>query len=110
MSDFTRPSVSVLTESPSISATLDWALAHARLPDVLKIDVEGAELEVLLGSTELFSKARPVVLCEVGGAVAQQVSDFFHARNYLLYNNEVSPASRKPLRLAVWNTLAIPAP
>jgi len=93
-----------------MAITLDWALAHARLPDVLKIDVEGAELEVLLGSTDLFSKARPVVLCEVGGAVAQQVSDFFHARNYLLYNNEVSPASRKPLRLATWNTLAIPAP
>ena len=93
-----------------MAITLDWALGHARLPDVLKIDVEGAELEVLQGANELFSKARPIVLCEVGDSVAQQVSDFFHARNYVLYDNEVSAASRKPLDRAVWNTLAIPAP
>lgn len=93
-----------------MAITLDWALTHARLPDVLKIDVEGAELEVLEGSTDLFSKARPVVLCEVGGAVAQQVTEFFHERNYVLYDNELSTDARKPLQIAVWNTLAIPAP
>ena len=93
-----------------MAITLDWALAHARLPDVLKIDVEGAELEVLMGSTDLFSKARPVVLCEVGRAVAQQVTDFFHSRNYVLYDNELRPDARQPLQVAVWNTLAIPAP
>ena len=93
-----------------MAITLDWALTHARLPDILKIDVEGAELEVLTGSTNLFAKARPVVLCEVGGAVAQEVTDFFHARNYVLYDNELSATLRKPLKVAVWNTLAIPAP
>ena len=93
-----------------MAVTLDWALDQIRAPDVLKIDVEGAELEVFQGAVDLFKKARPVVLCEVGSAVAEAVSEFFHARNYVLYDSEVSAEARVPLRCAVWNTLAIPTP
>ena len=91
-----------------MTITLDWALAQIRMPDVIKIDVEGAELEVLEGAVELFKTARPVVLCEVGATVAQEVSDFFHARNYTLYNSEASAETRVPLQTAAWNTLAVP--
>ncbi len=34
-------------------------------PNFIKIDVEGAELEVLKGATRLLSELRPVVLCEL---------------------------------------------
>ncbi len=93
-----------------MAITLDWALNHNRLPDVLKIDVEGAELEVLQGAVNLFERARPVVLCEVGATVVQEVTDFFHSRNYVLYSSEASAQSRVPLQSAVWNTLAVPKP
>jgi FkbM family methyltransferase len=35
------------------------------LPTVIKIDVEGAEADVLQGSEEVFRRAKPVLICEV---------------------------------------------
>jgi FkbM family methyltransferase len=40
---------------------------EAPAPDVVKIDVEGAELDVIAGMTELLRSARPVVICEMHG-------------------------------------------
>jgi FkbM family methyltransferase len=40
-------------------------------PSVVKIDVEGAELEVLRGAGELLARARPVVIFEHDAAAAQ---------------------------------------
>jgi FkbM family methyltransferase len=40
--------------------------------DVVKIDVEGGECEVLKGAEELFSRSRPVLLCEVHHEEAAQ--------------------------------------
>ncbi len=40
--------------------------------DVVKIDVEGGECEVLKGAEELFSRSRPVLLCEVHHEKAAQ--------------------------------------
>jgi FkbM family methyltransferase len=46
---------------------LDDLVERARLSDVgfVKIDVEGAEFQVLRGAEGLLSNARPVVLCEI---------------------------------------------
>jgi len=46
-------------------ASLDELLPEAR-PDVIKIDVEGAELGVLRGALKLLARARPVVIFEHG--------------------------------------------
>jgi FkbM family methyltransferase len=40
--------------------------------DVVKIDVEGGECEVLKGAEELFSRSRPMLLCEVHHEKAAQ--------------------------------------
>jgi FkbM family methyltransferase len=42
----------------------DFALGNP-LPTVIKIDVEGAEADVLRGSEEVFRRAKPVLICEV---------------------------------------------
>ena len=42
----------------------DFAGEHA-VPDIIKIDVEGAESNVLEGAEELFTKCRPHLICEV---------------------------------------------
>ena len=34
-------------------------------PDVIKIDVEGGECEVLKGARQIFSRAKPALICEV---------------------------------------------
>ncbi len=48
---------------PAVS--LDDFLRSAPPPDVLKCDVEGAELEVFRGGTRLLARHRPKVICEV---------------------------------------------
>jgi FkbM family methyltransferase len=47
------------------AVTLDEALAFGPPPSVVKIDVEGAEEEVLHGATRLLAEHAPIVVCEV---------------------------------------------
>lgn len=69
--------------------TLDDEVAHA---DFIKIDVEGMELEVLRGGTQLIKRARPVVLFEVNlsqlrahGTSPRALEKFFAGHGYRLY-------------------------
>jgi FkbM family methyltransferase len=43
----------------------DWGRAHAQLPSLMKIDVEGGEAAILRGGRRLLAEARPIILCEV---------------------------------------------
>jgi FkbM family methyltransferase len=88
-------------------ASLDWIAGYRPLPNVLKIDVEGAEIEVFEGASALFANARPIVHCEVGSAATTYVSDFLKSRGYILFDAEASAAERRPLTSAPWNLLAI---
>jgi len=51
------------------AATLDELVAggEAPAPDVVKIDVEGAELDVLAGMERVLAEVRPVLICEMHG-------------------------------------------
>src|SRR3989344_8344175 len=69
--------------------TLDSEVAHA---DLIKIDVEGMELDVLIGGSKLIERARPVVLFEVNvsqlrahGTSPRELERFFTERTYRLY-------------------------
>jgi FkbM family methyltransferase len=90
--------------------TLDELLQHFRTPHVVKIDVEGAEVDVLRGATELLSKARPTLLVEVWSENAEEASRILRSHSYRLYDASVLPPSRKELELTPWDTLAIPDP
>jgi FkbM family methyltransferase len=46
----------------------DFVAAGNPAPNIIKIDVEGAEAEVLLGAKTIMNSIRPVVLVEVHGA------------------------------------------
>jgi FkbM family methyltransferase len=50
---------------PSVSLDA-WSAEHAVFPAVVKIDVEGHELPVLQGATELLSHTRPTIVLSVG--------------------------------------------
>jgi FkbM family methyltransferase len=92
-----------------IAVTLDWLMDSLPAPSVLKIDVEGAELEVLKGAHRLFETVRPVVFCEVIPASEPGVTDFFTEHDYQIFNGELPPGERQPLPASPWCTVAIPA-
>jgi FkbM family methyltransferase len=52
--------------------------------DLVKIDVEGAECEVLKGAEELFSRYRPALLCEVHHEqAARWITEWLLAKGYV---------------------------
>jgi len=73
---------------PVITYTLDSLLHWFPPPDVLKIDVEGAELEVLLGGVEMFASYKPVILLEVAQATSKEVASLLKSMQYRLYDSD----------------------
>lgn len=92
---------------PTIS--LDSLADHFPPPDVIKIDVEGAEAEVLKGAAAVL-RAHPRVICEVAGENAVAVRDLLGESGYTLYDGELPVNQRLPVREAPHNTLAISGP
>lgn len=91
-----------------ISVSLDWLLDHFPPPTLLKIDVEGAELEVLAGASRLLQQVRPTVIIEVGSDSAAEVTQVFHKQKYQLFDGEIESSKRMPVGEATWTTIAIP--
>ncbi len=88
---------------PVVAIALDWALGFMPPPRVLKIDVEGAELEVLHGASALIRTHRPVILCEVSEPSSGEVTEFLHSHGYRLIDGESGLATDK----APWSTIAL---
>lgn len=93
-----------------MTASLDWLLGQFPKPDVLKIDVEGAELRVLRGAKSVLETAQPVMICEVSSDNAQEATRILHSYGYTLFDMEdPNPAKRTPIALATANIIAVPA-
>jgi len=95
-------------EQTVIATSLDWLAQRLPGPDVLKIDVEGAELEVLKGAAHLLREKRPVLVCEVSLENSTAVTSLLTACGYSVYDGEANPPHRESLRAAPWTTVAIP--
>ncbi len=96
-------------EQSVIAVTLDWLLESLPAPSVIKIDVEGAELEVLNGARRLFETARPIVLCEVIPDNANAVTEILSSYGYRVFDGEIPLSQREAVTNAPWSTVAIPA-
>lgn len=90
------------------TVTLDSLLSRFAPPSILKIDVEGAEAQVIESAEQLLGTVRPIVICEVGSENSPYVSKRLLAHDYLLYDAACPRAQRQPLPHAPWNTLAVP--
>ena len=89
--------------------SLDTLLIHFPEPKVLKIDVEGAELEVLKGATRILSEIRPRIYCEVASNTRDEVTAILKSHNYRLWDGAVFDGSfSNESSLAANNTVAIP--
>jgi FkbM family methyltransferase len=90
------------------AVTLDGLLDRYPAPQVVKIDVEGAELLCLRGARRLLREVRPVLLCEVAEENAAEAGDLLRGHGYALFDAANRPDRRQPLGRPVWNTLALP--
>lgn len=91
------------------SFALDNVLDHFPPPDVLKIDVEGAELRVLAGAERLLSQARPVLYCEVSSATRSEVTVLLEKFSYKLWDGSRFDGSLSGASdVATENAVAIP--
>ena len=82
--------------------TLDLAFARRRPPDVIKIDVEGLELEVLKGALSLINAAKPTILAEVhwlGERFSNFVSDHLAPIGYRCTTLDGDPIPTRPERI-----------
>ncbi len=63
---FSGPALNHRTDLPEVdSISLDEFAQNHRVPAMIKIDVEGAECEVLKGAELLLTEIKPILLCEV---------------------------------------------
>jgi FkbM family methyltransferase len=93
---------------PAVS--LDWLLARFPVPDVIKIDVEGAEAQVLRGGSEVLRAHHPRLICEVGQDSAAEVRDLLVKSGYTLYDGDEPASQRSPVHEAPFNTVALSTP
>lgn len=90
------------------TVTLDSLGAQFPPPDVIKIDVEGAELAVLAGGPAVLSRM-PAVICEVSGQNAEAAAEILTGHGYTLYDGNLRPGERAAVSVAPFNTLAVAA-
>ncbi|UWU67626.1 FkbM family methyltransferase [Bradyrhizobium sp. NC92] len=74
-----------------------------RSPDLIKIDVEGAEQAVIDGGTDVFSKDRPLVFIEVLASNFPEIESKFQAWGYRLFDAIL----RRPANAHSFNLVAI---
>ncbi len=77
-------------------------------PNVLKMDIEGSELDALYGGEEIFAASRPVMLLEVYRHIAADVTRLLRQWDYKLYNAAAEAFPGREIQEACHNTLAIP--
>ena len=88
---------------------LDTVLAWFPAPDLLKIDVEGAEHLVLRGMLHLLATIRPIVMCEVDAQNQAFVTQTMLSHRYQLFDAEKLP-QRVEVAVAPYTLLALPLP
>lgn len=92
-----------------VTVSLDWLARQLPPPDVLKIDVEGAELMAFRGARQLLETKRPILLFELTRPNWNEESRLLNKLGYTLFDSEIPPASRKPLTGPTYNILGIPS-
>ncbi len=94
--------------NPVVTISLDWLLERRPPPQVVKIDVEGAELLVLSGARKLLHECRPVILVEASDARADELTVLLKSHHYELWDFTYGWNARQRVERATYNTLAVP--
>ena len=98
LTEVSHPGTSGLeTQNVTVEAKpLDTVVREMNLqPGLIKVDAEGAELDVFYGMKETLSNYRSVLICEIGGGTfgsdIPQIAKYFDDLNYNLYGLKGEP-------------------
>ena len=98
----------VLEEQVIPTFNLDFLLERLPRPNVVKCDVEGAEIEVFEGQMNMLRQVRPTVVCEVGEKASPVITRLFRESGYVLFDGDKPLAGAQDAQAACWNTIAVP--
>jgi len=84
---------------------LDSVIAEFPLPDLVKVDIEGAEIDCLYGARELLKDKRPLLLIELH-ATNQVVDEILTAAHY----DSLVLGSDRPITEGHWNVQILAYP
>lgn len=88
------------------TVTLDALVAQLRPPDVVKIDIEGAEGAAFANASSFLDK-HPILIIEVSAANSEDISKLLESRGYRLFDIlRVQEGAEIPC--AAPNTIALP--
>ena len=87
-----------------ITLSLDWIAERFPLPTIIKMDIEGAELEALEGAT-FIAKQRPTMLLEISDEIKHEVTLLLRSWNYSI----IDGLTHQEVDTATWDTIAVPA-
>jgi FkbM family methyltransferase len=87
----------------------EFVASGSRAPDLIKIDVEGGEMEVLRGGAKLFAAKRPLIIAEIHTTRARDEIRLWMASNGYSVAETVL-ADPVPLRLLAWPRESDPGP
>jgi len=91
---------------PVPTVTLDEMLDHFPHPDLLKSDIEGAEVAMFKGAQRLLSQVRPTILVEVKIPNIREVARLLHEHNYAIFDAE--DLTRGELNQCAYESLIVP--
>jgi FkbM family methyltransferase len=91
---------------PVVTMRIDKLARTIPPPTALKIDVEGAEMQVLEGGEETIAKYRPTILVEGPKELWDQMRLFFQRHQYVILDGAAD--TRSPLDEPTWDTVAVP--
>lgn len=86
------------------TVSLDDLLAATFTPDVVKIDIEGAELSALQGAPGLL-QTRPAMFIEVSDENSVPMTDILRAHGYEILD---ARSGFRPVERCPWATVALP--
>lgn len=89
--------------------TLDLLLKYHEPPDLLKIDVEGAEALILKGASTIVNDIKPIILIEVQDYTRQMVMDTLLIAGYTISDYETGKLYTNHLDETGNNYLAVPS-
>jgi FkbM family methyltransferase len=87
-------------------STIDRQLQRLPAPDLVKIDIEGAEVAALRGATVLLTEHRPTIICEFHGT-NEAVSELLESHGYTLQTVETPDVHPREAR---WDAHVLATP